>query len=223
MRQAISYLRVSTKDQGTSGAGLEAQRTAIAAFCASNGFEIAAEHVEVETGKGCGSDRPVLGLALSQAKRGKLPVLVSQLDRLSRNVHYISGLMEQGVPFVVTELGEDVKPFMLHLYAMVAEQERTLISERTKAALATRKAAGMKLGNRTNLAAAGAIGQQANSDNADAFAANVLPIVKQIREAGVTSYTGIAAALNARGVKTARGGTWAARTVINLMNRQVMV
>ena len=124
----ISYIRVSTGKQAKSGLGLEAQRAAIARFAEAEGLEIMAEFVEVETGKGADAldKRPQLAAALAEAKQHKCPVAVAKLDRLSRDVHFISGLMAQKVPFVVTELGADVDPFLLHLYAALAEKERAL-------------------------------------------------------------------------------------------------
>jgi DNA invertase Pin-like site-specific DNA recombinase len=223
MRPAISYLRVSTKEQGQSGAGIEAQRQAIARFATANGFEITQEHVEIETGKGADAldRRPILAQALAQAKKAKMPVLVSKLDRLSRDVHFISGLMVHGVPFIVTELGEGVDPFTLHLFAALAEKERNLISERTKAGMAAKIAEGVVMGNPKNLAEAGRKGSDTQAREADAFAANLLPIVRQIQASGVTSLAAVAEALNARGVKTARGGAWFASTVRNLLARDV--
>jgi DNA invertase Pin-like site-specific DNA recombinase len=144
---------------------------------------------------------------------------VAKLDRLSRDVAFISGLMAQRVPFVVTELGADADPFMLHIYAALAEKERALISERTRAALARKKAQGALLGNRTNLPQAQAKSVAVNRANADSFAANVLPVVEQIRQTGVTNPRAIAGALNARGVRTARGGRWHDSTVRNLLAR----
>jgi DNA invertase Pin-like site-specific DNA recombinase len=146
-------------------------------------------------------------------------VLVAKLDRLSRDVHFISGLMTHRTPFVVAELGADADPFMLHLYAALAEKERKLIAERTRAALAARKAQGAKLGNRTNLEAARVSAVASTQAAADAFATNVQPIIEQVRAAGATSLRAIAAALNARGVRTARGGNWEAATVRNVLNR----
>ena len=140
-------------------------------------------------------------------------------QRLSRDVAFISGLMDKRVPFIVTELGADADPFMLHLYAALAQKERALIAERTKAALAQKKAQGAVLGNRTNLPDAQAKGVAANREAADAFAANVLPIVRQIQAAGATTFRAIAAALNDRGVRTARGGAWHDSTVRNLLAR----
>jgi DNA invertase Pin-like site-specific DNA recombinase len=138
---------VSTQRQGRSGLGLDAQRNAIARFAEGEGLQILAEFTEVETGKGADAldRRPQLAAALALARQQKCPVLVAKLDRLSRDVAFISGLMAQRVPFIVAELGADADPFMLHLYAALAEKERRLISERTKAALASRKTTGVKL------------------------------------------------------------------------------
>lgn len=224
MRQVLSYIRVSTGKQGKSGLGIEAQREAIARFTAAEGLEVSAEYVEVETGKGADAldRRPRLAAALAAARKTKAPVVVAKLCRLSRDVAFISGLMAQRVPFIVAELGADADPFMLHIYAALAEKERGMIAERTRAALAAKKAQGATLGNRTNLAEAQAKGVQVNRAAADAFAANVLPVVRQIQAAGATTNRTIAAALNARGIRTARGGAWHDSTVRNLLARQVV-
>lgn len=221
MASLIGYIRVSTSQQGKSGLGIEAQREAIQRFCEAEGFLLSGEFVEVETGKGTDAleRRPQLNAALSRAKKTKQAVVVAKLDRLSRDVAFISGLMAQRVPFLVAELGTDVDPFVLHLFAALAEKERTLIAERTRAALARKKAQGARLGNRTNLAEAQAKAAHALRAGADAFAADVLPIVRQIQAAGVTSTRDIAAALNARGIRTARGGEWHHSTVRNLLAR----
>lgn len=211
----ISYRRVSTNEQGKSGAGLEAQAAAIATFVAAHGGEIISDHVEVLSGGDNG--RPVLTKAMAEAKRRRCAVIVSKLDRLSRDVHFISGLMAARIPFVVVELGPDVDPFMLHIYAAVAQQERALISARTKAALAAKKAQGVRLGNPTNIVEAGRLGNAAYSAQAEARKANVRPIIDSIRAAGVTSLKAIAAALNARGVKTSRGGEWSATQVSRVL------
>jgi DNA invertase Pin-like site-specific DNA recombinase len=217
----VSYLRVSTTAQGKSGLGLEAQREAIQRFAQAEGLTISAEHVEVETGKGSDAldRRPVLREALAQARKAKASIVVAKLDRLSRDVHFISGLMSQRVPFIVAELGADTDPFMLHIYAALAEKERRLISERTRAALAAKKAQGAILGNRINLADAQQLGRAAGRAAADQFAANVLPIVRQMQAAGVTTLQAIADALNARSIHTARGGAWHTSTVRNLLKR----
>jgi DNA invertase Pin-like site-specific DNA recombinase len=219
-RPLVSYLRVSTDRQGKSGLGLEAQRKAIAAFAEAGGFVIVAEHVEVETGKGADAleRRPQLAAALNVARKTKCPVVVAKLDRLSRDVAFIAGLMAQRVPFLVAELGEGVDPFVLHLYAALAEKERAMISARTKAALASKVGTGA-LGNKTNLAEASAKGAKAQRVEADAFAANVLPLITNIRAAGATSLRAIAAELNARKVETVRGGEWTAVQVDRILKR----
>src|SRR6478609_6603190 len=147
-KQIVAYVRVSGLKQGKSGLGLEAQKAAIEHFCAAEGYDITRTYVEVETAKGADAleRRPQLKAALNRASAYKCPVVTAKLDRLSRDVAFISGLMAQGVPFIVTEI-PNADPFMLHIYAAVAEQERTKISERTKAALAAAKARGVKLGN----------------------------------------------------------------------------
>jgi len=221
MRPLVGYIRVSTSQQGKSGLGIEAQREAIARFAAAEDCELISEVVEVETGKGNDAldRRPKLAEALTRARKAKASVVVAKLCRLSRDVAFISGLMSQRVPFIVAELGADADPFMLHIYAALAEKERSLIAERTRAALAAKKAQGAKLGNRTNLAEAQSKGVESNQAAAEAFAANVLPVVKQIQASGAITLRAIAEALNARGIKTARGGTWYATTVKNLLER----
>ena len=221
MPQAIGYYRVSTQRQGRSGLGLDAQRAAVAQFATTNGIDIIAEHDEVETGKGADAleRRPELAAALAEARKAKCPIIAAKLDRISRDVHFISGLMTHKVPFIVAELGIDADPFMLHLYAALAEKERALIAARTKAALAAKKASGAKLGNPRNLAEAGAKGHQAIRAAADQFAANVLPVVREIDRAGKTTLAEIADELNQRHIRTARGGQWHSSTVSNLLRR----
>ena len=204
----VSYLRVSTEDQGRSGLGLEAQRRANADFAAAQGGEIISEYVEVQSGKD--DDRPQLALAMAEAKRRKCFLIVSKLDRLSRRVSFIANLMDGKTKFVVAELGHDVDPFMLHIYASLAEKERALISRRTKDALAAKKAQGILLGNRTNLSEASAKGAAKNKERAAQRRENIVPIIEQIRRTGVTTMKGIADALNSRGIKTVRGGAWQA-------------
>src|ERR1700722_2088930 len=148
MSNAIGYVRVSTTSQGRSGLGLEAQRAAIARFAAAEGLDVTQVYEEIETGSGSDAldRRPQLAAALKTARKAKAPVLVAKLDRLSRDVHFISGLMAHRVEFVVCELGRQSDPFVLHLYAALAEKERNMISARTKAGLAAAKARGTKLG-----------------------------------------------------------------------------
>src|SRR5712671_1419689 len=187
----------------------------------TTGMQIAAEYVDIETGKGADAldRRPQLAAALAAAKKAKCSVLVTKLERLSRDVAFIAGLMVQRVPFIVAELGRDADPFMLHLYAALAEKERRLISERTKAALAAKKAQGATLGNRTSIGQAGKIGRRAQRDEADRFAANLLPIIRSIQSPGPIGMVAIAKMLNERGVRTVRGGQWHVSSVANVLAR----
>ncbi|MCF6117176.1 recombinase family protein [Mesorhizobium muleiense] len=222
MKRAVAYIRVSTAQQGKSGLGLEAQRAAIAKFAEAEDLELIAEFQEVETGKGADAlnKRPQLAAALSDAKRNDCAVVVAKLDRLSRDVAFISALMAKRTPFIVAELGADVSPFMLHIYAAVAEQERAMISQRTKDALAAVKARGVKLGN-PQIRKAQEAAAERRTAIADGFASNVLPIIREIQATGA-SMRKTAAALNARGIPTARGGTWAATQISDILKRSVV-
>ena len=220
MPKIVTYLRVSTDGQGRSGLGLEAQREALARFAAAEGLDLASEFVEVETGKGADAleRRPLLRQALDAARRLKCAIAVAKLDRLSRDVHFISGLMAQRVPFVVAELGPEVDPFVLHLYAALAEKERAMISRRTKDALRAAKARGVVLGNPrlSEAREAAKASQRAAKTQHDA---NVRPIIDEIKRSGAVTLRAIADALNARGVQTARGGRWHAGSVARVLGR----
>ena len=220
MKSIVAYIRVSTTSQGRSGLGIESQREALTRFAKEVGFDIVAEFVEVETGKGSDAldRRPQLAAALAKARAMRCSVVVAKLDRLSRDVHFISGLMAHRVPFVVTELGPDVDPFVLHLYAALAEKERALISGRTKSALAAAKAKGVKLGN-PHIEAARGEAVAAIKAEADRAAGNVLPIIAEIKKSGASTLRAIAEALNARGIPTPRGGRWHATSVRNALAR----
>jgi len=218
MRQAYGYCRVSTGEQGDSRNGLEAQMAEIKRFAGAQGYELLGISEEVASGALDLRGRPILQRVLARARQHKAVVLVSKLDRLSRDVAFISSLMAQGVRFVVAELGDDVDPFVLHLFAALAEKERQMISQRTKAALAQLKAKGVRLGNPTNIALAGSLGRQAQASQADEFAARLRPTVKRMRDAGM-SLRAIAQELNAQGTATARGGAWDSKTVGNVIAR----
>jgi len=216
MKTALAYLRVSTSEQGRSGLGLAAQRKAIDDFASAEGFTLADVITEVASGKLGLDDRDGLRKALAKAKKLRCPVIVAKLDRLSRDVAFISGLMAAGTPFIVAELGADTDPFILHLFAALSEKERKLIASRTKSALADLKAQGVQLGNRTNLQEAQALGQARNAEKAAAFAAGILPEVRRLQAQAMTM-TQIADELNRRGVKTALGRTWHQSTVSRLI------
>lgn len=205
----VSYFRVSTSKQGASGLGLEAQRAAVLAH--TRGVEIVAEFFEVESGKR--ADRPQLAAAIAYAKRHKAVLVIAKLDRLARDVHFISGLMRSTVEFVACDMPVANK-LTIHIMAAMAEHEAEMISARTKQALAAAKARGTVLGGvRHDLETARA----AQTVNAQQRKANVLPIVESIQAAGVTTLVGIAGALNARGIKTARGGEWSATQVSRII------
>jgi DNA invertase Pin-like site-specific DNA recombinase len=221
MDRAVAYYRVSTRQQHRSGLGIEAQRATVTRFAETESIQIIAEYVEAETGKGADAldRRPQLAAALAAARNAKGCVLVSKLDRLSRDVAFVSGLMAQRVPFIVAELGRDADPFMLHLYAALAEKERRLISERTKAALAIRKASGGKLGNPTNIREAGQIGRTALIEAADDHARSLLPLLRTLRAQGTITIGAMTRSLNERRVPTPRGSRWHVSTVANLLAR----
>lgn len=217
----IAYYRVSTERQGQSGLGLDGQRKAVADYLNGGSWALVAEFTEVESGKR--SDRPQLAKALDAARRKKATLVIAKLDRLARNVHFVSGLMEAGVDFVACDF-PTANRLTIHILAAVAEHEARAISERTKAALAVAKARGRKLGwsnpdRKEGHREASMLGNEGARRAADRFAANVLPIVKQIQASGATSQRAIAEALNARGIRTARGGAWHASTVGNLLGR----
>lgn len=215
MQPAIGYYRVSTARQGRSGLGLEAQQAAVRQFAAQFSKELTGHYVEVETGKGHDAleRRPQLAAALAAAKKAGCPVIVSKLCRLGRDVHFISGLMVNKVPFIVAELGPDVDPFMLHIYAAMSEKERQTIAERTKAALAAAKARKVKLG------VTGKQRAKENKARANSFARGLRETVKELRAAGTTSVRAIAAALNGRGIEAPRGGQWHPTAVARLLRR----
>jgi DNA invertase Pin-like site-specific DNA recombinase len=159
-----------------------------------------------------------LAAAIAEARKRRCPIIVSKLDRLSRDVFFISGLMAHKVPFIVSELGADADPFMLHLYAALAEKERALIARRTREALKAAKERGVTLGN-PRLDEVRSLAAEATRAGADRYARNVLPILREIQAAGATSLRAIARALKARGVPTARGGQWSPVQVSNLLMR----
>ena len=211
MNSIIAYLRVSKERQGRSGLGLEAQRNQIQRYAADNNYQIAEEFVEVETGKGFDAldRRPLLKAALHEADRLKCSVVVAKLDRLSRNVAFIASLMDNNVPFIVVSL-PDAKPFMLHVYAAIAEEERRMIAQRTKDALAAAKRRGVRLGSKTIAAR----NREGADRHAEGLRRDLMPMVVAGR-----SCRAIAADLNRRGIVTMRGGQWHAITVHRLVQR----
>jgi len=215
----VSYVRVSTQRQGQSGLGLEAQQAAVAQFVQQRCGEVLAEFVEVESGRK--ADRPQLAAAIAEAKQQGAVLLIAKLDRLARNVAFISALLESGAEVQAVDMPEANK-FLLHIMAAVAEQEAEAISARTKAALAAAKARGTKLGwaiptRAVEAKAANAASAQVRGEKADNFAERMRTILTSF--APGTSLGQIAAELNKRGISTARGGNWQAVTVQRVMAR----
>jgi DNA invertase Pin-like site-specific DNA recombinase len=198
-------LRVSTDKQGSSGLGLEAQRAAVERYVAGTGGVITVEYVEVESGKK--NDRPEIAAAVAACRAQRATLIIAKLDRLARNVAFISGLMESGVDFVAADMPL-ANRLTVHILAAVAEHEREMISQRTKAALAAAKARGTKLGNPQlkagNRASALAAGR-ARASKARAKARDIFPFIEAARKAGCTTLGLLAEALTARGVKTPGG------------------
>ena len=213
MEQAFGYCRKSTAGQDHT---FHAQEEAIRAFCDREGIELLG--VATEVASGGDTNRPVLNALIHQARTGRASIVVMKLDRLSRDVHHITGLMKSGIPFVTCEFGKDVDPFMLHIWASVAEQQRHYISERTRIGLKSAASKGVQLGNpqwEKTIDKA----WSANRSKADLFAQEMMPIIEEIQSTGVQSYTGISKALNLRGIRTATGKSWYPATVRNIINR----
>lgn len=215
----VAYYRVSTQKQGKSGLGLEAQKKMVFDFVAINGGEILAEYTEIESGKR--DDRPELTKAMKHATLVGGRLLVGKLDRLSRDLHFITSLQKSRVDFVVSDL-PGCDSFTINIYGSLAQREREMIASRTKAGLAAAKARGVRLGTnnlRPELVKeASAKGVQVRQQNANDFAARVKPTIEALIAKGM-SLRGVAAELEGLGVKTARGGGWTATAVKNALNR----
>ena len=211
----VAYYRVSTDRQGRSGLGLDAQREAVRCYLNGGDWELVGEFTEVESGKR--ADRPELHKALTMCKRHRATLVISKLDRLARSVAFISRLMESSVDFIAVDMPH-ANRLTVHILAAVAEHEREMIAARTKAALEAARARGVRLGS-PDPSKGASVGRAIQAGAADLFAANIRPIIADIQRAGISGLRGIAAALNARGVPTARGGEWHAATVRNVVNR----
>ena len=220
MKEVVGYIRVSTQEQGRSGLGLEAQEARIKQFCDAEGLAVIEWFHDVQSGKGDQStnQRPGLSAALALAQKRKCHLVVAKLDRLSRDVAFISDLMKQQVPIIACELGMDTDPFVLHLYAALSEKERRMISERTRAALAAKKLRGEPLGN-PNLAAVRSLSAQARISKANDYAAKVLPTIQAFLGQGL-SLRKIADQLNSIGVATPRDSRWSASQIVRILERQ---
>jgi DNA invertase Pin-like site-specific DNA recombinase len=222
MCRVVAYYRVSTEAQGRSGLGLEAQQQAVTSLCQQRGWEMIAEFTEVESGKR--NDRPQLTAALKRAKVTGARLVIAKLDRLSRNVAFLAALQESGAKFTAADMPE-ADEFTVHILAAVAQRERKLISERTRAALGAAKARGVKLGNPNGAAAIKRAGRgtgaalEAVRKGAADRAADYAETIADVRASGATSLPAIARELNERGIVTPRGGKWHPSSVRNLLAR----
>jgi DNA invertase Pin-like site-specific DNA recombinase len=211
----ISYLRVSTARQGVSGLGIEAQRESVLNFLNGGRWTLVQEVVEIESGKR--NDRPAIAEALRLCRLHRATLVIAKLDRLARNVHFISSLMESGVEFIAVDFPQ-ANRLTVHILAAVAEHEAKMISDRTKSALAAAKARGVELGGRRGklerMPAMAAKGNKASAVVRRAIAAkrneDLMPVIREVLESGDASPKQIADALNVRGITAARGGTWSA-------------
>ena len=221
----VAYERVSTARQGASGLGLEAQRKAIDDFAASRGATLLGRFTEVESGRK--ADRPELAKALDLARLTGSTLLIAKLDRLSRNAAFLLTLRDSGVSFLACDMPE-ANDLTVGIMALVAEAEREAISRRTKEALAAAKARGVKLGNPNGAAALRRAGEggealrETVARNADDFAADLAPVIAEIRSGGATSLRAMADELNRRGIVTRRGARWHVSNVRNLVARMTL-
>lgn len=224
--RAIAYYRVSTKRQGESGLGLESQQAQVQSYLAGSPYELAGEYVEVESGRKSDKKRPQLRAALAQCEASGAVLVIAKLDRLTRNLAFLTTLLERKVSLVALDVPQMQDPamnrFMLQLMANLAELEREKISQRTCAALGAVRARGQVLGSPAPEKGAAA-GGQATAQAAREFAQEVHPVIQELREYGCQTLAKIAQGLTARGVKTFRGAaTWSASSVRNvLMNSEV--
>lgn len=215
----VAYYRVSTDRQGKSGLGLEAQRESVLAYLNGGEWLMCAEFMEVESGTKTTKRRPELARALEVCRKEKATLVVAKLDRLYRNLHAMTSLMQSGVEFVAAD-NPHANKLTIHMLAAIAEHERDLISERTTSALRAAKRRGVKLGSPTPEKGSKA-GVAVLVDQADDFAAKVLPIVRELNRHGYTTLRDIAHGLMMRGVKTPRGNTeWRPSQVANLLKRE---
>jgi DNA invertase Pin-like site-specific DNA recombinase len=215
----VAYYRVSTQRQGRSGLGLEAQRTAVQDYLNGGDWRLAAEVTEIESGKR--ADRPELAEALKLCRLHGATLIIAKLDRLARNVAFISNLMESGVEFHAVDFPQ-ANRLTVHILAAVAEHEAKMISERTKAALAAAKRRGVKLGGYRGTIISKAMRKAsaaALTKRADDRATDLMPTITELQANGATSLRAIAAGLNGRGIPTAQGGSWSATQVMRVLNR----
>jgi DNA invertase Pin-like site-specific DNA recombinase len=213
----VAYYRVSTAKQGRSGLGLEAQRDAVRAYLNGGQWSLLGEFTEIETGKR--NDRPELDRALDMCRLTGATLVIAKLDRLSRNAAFLLKLRDEGVDFVAVDM-RDANRLTVGIMAVIAQEEREMISARTKAALQVAKARGQRLGNPN--AFSGQVyreGGRAALERADEFAQRLGPTIRRLQQTEGLSLGALARRLTEMNVRTARGGAWTAQTVKNVLSR----
>lgn len=216
-KKAVAYYRVSTRRQGESGLGLEAQKHSVSRYASSNGFEISAEYTEIETGTKK-RKRVEIYRAIAKAKELGATLLIAKIDRLARNVAFISALQDSGVDFIAVDM-PNANKLTVHILAAIAEDEADRISQRTKDALRAAKARGVKLGTPANFSDKGRIaGARRNREDAIREYRTKLGYIRLLREKGL-SYGAIAERLNQEGHTTRRGKAFVAATVYRMVAR----
>jgi DNA invertase Pin-like site-specific DNA recombinase len=221
----VAYYRVSTAKQGKSGLGLEAQQEAVRSYLNGGRWKMVAEAIEIESGKR--NDRPKLAEALALCRVHGATLVIAKLDRLARNVNFISNLMESTVEFTAVDFPQ-ANRLTIHILAAVAEHEAAMISARTKAALGAAKVRGVVLGgDRGNIASLASVGAKVSAVKRGAKAASrahdLLPVIRSAQKSGASSLRQIADVLNERGIKTARGGEWSAVQVQRVLSRETAI
>lgn len=222
MREVIAYTRVSTQDQGNNGGGLQDQLSQIELFAERKGYHIRRTYRDVATGRRNDpvQGRPGLHGALEEARKHGLPLIVADISRITRKTEAMYKLVSNyKVEVIAVCVANKLDPISIAAEAHRAQLQRERISAHTKAALAERKARGVKLGNRVNLPEAQKRGVAASKDKADAFAHEIEPLLREIIDEGYKTLRAIAQQFNERDIRTRRGGKWHAKTVDNVLKR----
>lgn len=220
MKRFIGYFRVSTIRQGIDGNGITSQKDIVRRFVNGQNGMLEREFAEVESGRKTDEERPQLAAALDLCKKGKFILVIAKLDRLARNAEFLLRLQNSGVDFVCCDCPNADK-FTVGILALVAQRERELIGERTRLGMAAAKAKGVKLGTPNPIKAVKAM-TRANALAKTEFALKVLPLIREIKSAGVKNLQGICECLNRRGISTRNGKTWHPTTVKNVLDCQLI-
>ena len=215
MKKMVFYLRVSTSKQGADGNGIQHQMTVVNRYSEANGGEIVGQFIEVESGGKTDSERPQLAAALEKCKKENAVLVCSKIDRLSRNAEFLLRLMNSKVEFVCCDI-PNCDRFTISLFAILAEKEKNMISERTKNALKMVKARGIKLGSPNPELSVIKMNEGARKGRID-FKNKIIPIINEIKSTGIETLQGVADCLNRRGISTRNGKQWYPTQIRNLL------